>query len=353
MKSIAVIMGGKSTEHSVSLETGVNVVCNLDRKKYKIFPVKIELNGTWMILPEYNQPMPRTVYKKLVENNLLEAKKFSIGQALVRLKKENVDFLFIALHGEHGEDGSIQGVCEQFGFAYNGSGVLASALSIDKLKSSSEFEQAGLKIPNQIELDKNFLPTDKEMVKSLNNRIKRELNYPCFIKPRFGGSSVDASIVKDEKELITAIKNIQKTTKDILIQRLLKGREFTVGVLEEKINPRALVPTEIIPKTDFFDFNSKYISENKAQEITPAQVPPAQATKLAEIALKAHTTLGCAGYSRVDIIFSDDQYYVLELNSLPGLTSESILPLEAKAQGIEFNDLLDKIIDNGSLRVTQ
>lgn len=352
MKNIAVIMGGKSSEHSVSLETGINVVCNLDRKKYKIFPIKIELDGVWMMLPEYTQSMPRTVYKKLVENNHLETKKLSIAEAFVELQKASIDFIFIALHGEHGEDGSIQGVCEQFGFAYNGSGVLASALSIDKLKSSLEFERVGLKAPAQIEINKDF-SLSKENIKNLSNQIDRELQYPCFIKPRFGGSSVGAGIANNEKELIAAIKNAQKTTKNILAQKLIKGREFTVGILEEKSNPIALVPTEIISKTDFFDFNSKYNSENKAEEVTPAQIPPAQASKLQYIALKAHSVLGCSGYSRVDIIFSDDEYYVLEINSLPGLTSESILPLEAKAQGIEFSDLLDKIIENGFLSVTQ
>ncbi len=347
-------MGGKSSEHSVSLETGASVVCGLDHKKYNIFPVKIELDGTWAILPQHTQSMPRTVYKKLLENNHLESQKLSAAQALAVLEEKNVDFIFIALHGQNGEDGSIQGLCQQLGFAYNGSEIFASTLGIDKLKSSVEFERAELKVPRQIELPKDFSANNKKSVKDLSERVKNWIEYPCFIKPRFGGSSLGTSLANNKKELLQAIQIAKEITDRILIQQQIKGREFTVGVLDINQKLTALPPTEIIPKENFFDFNSKYSPENKAEEITPAKIPPAQVAKLHNTALKAHNAISGSGYSRTDIIVKDedveDSYYVLEINTLPGLTKESIFPAQAKAHGIEFSELLDKIIEDGFLR---
>lgn len=344
-------MGGRSQEHTISIETGVSVICALNQTKYRILPVRIERDGGWTIFPIYQEVIPRAVYKKLLDNNHLESTTKTLGEALSAIKVFNADFLFIALHGQFGEDGSIQGLAEQLDLPYNGSGILASALGVDKLKSAKVFESIGLKVPKQIELLKSN--ASKKEIKELHDRIERWFGYPCIIKPRFGGSSLGTSIANNKDDLKKALSNTQEFTNDILIQEFIKGREFTVGVLDVENHPIALPVTEIVSPFDFFDFQSKY--NDGAVELTPAKIPPTQVQKLQDIALKAHEIIGCSGYSRTDIIAKDDDiedsYYILEINTLPGLTPKSVYPVQANTQGIEFSDLLDKLIDFGSKRM--
>lgn len=348
-KNIAVVMGGRSEEHSISVETGVSVVCALDQEKYNILPIRIERDSKWTIFPQYQEVIPRAVYKKLMDNNHLESKSQTITEALTTLKEFNADFMFIALHGQYGEDGSIQGLCEQLGLAHNGSGILASALGMDKIKSSKAFESAGLKVPRQIELPRFFVITNKKEFQDLHERIDRWFGYPCLIKPRFGGSSLGTSIANNKDDLKKAINDARELTNDILIQEFIRGREFTVGVLDTDNRPIALPPTEIISPFDFFDFQSKY--NDGAVEMTPAKIPPTQVKNLQDIALKAHEILGCTGYSRTDIIVKDDDvedsYFILETNTLPGLTPKSVYPAQTNAQGIGISELLDKLINHG------
>ena len=312
---IAVLMGGKSSEHEVSLVTGENVIKNLNQDKYEIRPIKITKENKW----------------------LLKEKEMKTEEAL-----EEIDAVFNALHGEYGEDGTIQGVLEFLGIPYTGSGVLASALGMDKAKSRALFRLNGLLTPPNVILTKETWTKKPEIIEEIIENIK----LPAVVKPTNLGSSVGVSIVRVKESFDQAFKNAFERAQEILLEDYIHGREMTCGVLEnfngEKIS--ALPVTEIIPPDGrFFDYEVKYNGET--QEITPAKIDPDLAQKIQKVAIQAHQILGCRHYSRVDMIVNDKGIHVLEVNTLPGLTEESLFPKAAKTAGLEFPRLLDHLIE--------
>jgi D-alanine-D-alanine ligase len=313
---IAVICGGPSTEHEVSLRTAAMVIKNLDRKKYKPTLIVIKKNGLW-----------KFGLKKSIE----------IGRAVDELKA--FDFAFVAMHGVFGEDGRIQALLEWIGAPYSGSGVLSSAMAMDKGISNDLYRAIGMHVPRYAVLNKN------------DQKKKYNFEFPAVVKPIDGGSSVGVSIVRSKKELQKGIRNVFNGNKQVMIQKFIEGREFTCGMLEDKNGKAfALPPTEIIPKTSkFFDYKAKY-NVGGSQEITPANLSKPMTKKLQAIALKAHAALGCSGMSRSDFILKGSTFYILETNTIPGMTQTSLLPQAAKAAGIEFSEMLDLIIFAGLRR---
>ncbi len=298
--NLAVLMGGVSSEYEVSLSTGQNVLECLNKEKYNVKPIVISKKGDWLV----------------------DGKEKTIDEAL-----KGIDVVFNALHGEYGEDGRIQGLLDCFGVSYTGSGVLASALGMDKIKSYELFRLHGLTVPEGVTLKK----------------FKK-----CVVKPSCLGSSVGISIVDSKKDLKKAVDKASKLCKEVIIEKYIDGREMTCGIVENTKGQKlfALPVTEIIPPDGrFFDYKVKY--DGSTQEITPARIDKKLAQKIQEQSIKAHQILGCRGYSRVDFILRDRKTpYILEVNTLPGLTSESLLPKAAKEAGIEFPELLDIIINN-------
>lgn len=296
--NIAVLMGGMSSEHEISLISGQNVLKYLDRKKYRVKPVIISRQGDWSI-----------------------GGRIAVDKAL-----KGVDVAFNALHGEYGEDGCIQGLLESFGVKYTGSGVLASALGMDKIKSYELFKLYGLNVPKSV--------TEKDFKK-------------CVVKPSCLGSSVGISIVDNKKDLKMAINKAKERCDTVIIEEYIDGHEMTCGIIDNFKGQKhfALPVTEIIPPPGrFFDYEVKY--DGSTQEITPARINGSLNKKIQEAAINAHQILGCRGYSRTDFMVRKNKIYVLEINTLPGLTKESLLPKAAKVAGIEFPDLLDIIIKN-------
>lgn len=330
--SIAVLMGGKSSEHEVSLETAKNVVTNLDRSKYNIRPILITKENKWKIIDS-----------RITTNlftNYHEYKNVDIETAL-----EDINIVFIAMHGEYGEDGALQGLLEFIGIPYTGSGVLASALAMDKIRAKELFR-----------LNKILTPSDmiirKENAKNipLLKKILDAITPPLVIKPTSLGSSVGVSIIENLEDFPLAIDNIcGKLNCDAILEEYINGREVTCGILEKYNNHKyfALPVTEIIPNHKFFNYEAKY--DGTTKEITPADLNSVLTDKIKETAIRCHKILGCEGYSRVDMIIADKQIYVLELNTLPGLTQESLLPKAAAREGLTFPKLLDIIINNASL----
>lgn len=300
-RNIAVLMGGMSSEHEISLISGQNVFEYLDKNKYDVQKIIITKNGEWPI------------------------------EAL-----KGIDVVFNALHGEYGEDGRIQGLLDCLGVKYTGSGVLASALGMDKIKSYELFKLHGLNIPRGVILKKR-------------DKIDYEFSGKVVVKPSCLGSSVGISIIDDKQDLKKAIEKATERCGTIIIEEYIAGLEVTCGILDNFRNQKhfALPVTEIIPPDGrFFDYEVKY--DGSTQEITPARIDKRLFKKIQEQAVKAHQILGCRGYSRVDFILKNRKTpYILEVNTLPGLTKESLLPKAAKAAGIEFSELLDIIIKNG------
>lgn len=305
-----VLMGGPSDEHEVSLSTGKQILNSLDKEKYSISSVVIGKDGKW--------PFPN---------------------------EKKIDVAFIAMHGKFGEDGTIQGLLEAAKIFYTGSGVLASALAMDKVRSSELFLYHGFEVPKFIYYSKHEWEKKSD---EIINSIKDKFGFPCVIKPTDSGSSVGVTIVKKFENLKSAIESVFSKSNTIMAQEFISGREVTCGVLDfgEEKGTQALIPTEIIPKSsEFFDYTAKY-TPGASNDVTPPNMEKDIIEKIQAIALKAHTILGCSGMSRTDMMVSDEGIYVLETNTIPGMTPTSLLPQEARAEGVSFPELLDKIIQS-------
>lgn len=311
---VAVVCGGRTSEHEVSRKTGWMVLENLDRQKYRPVMVTIGKNGKW---------------------RFGNAEPVKIDEAVAQLSK--FDFVFIAMHGAFGEDGRFQALLEWIGVPYSGSGVLSSAMAMDKEISNKLYEERGLLVPRYAVVGKGD--------KHFNVRI------PLVVKPADGGSSVGISIVKLKRDLPAALRKAFKESACVMLQEYIKGREFTCGVLEDSYGkPFVLPPTEIIPKiSSFFDYRAKYFVGGSL-EVTPPKLPRRKIAELQRMALTAHRALACQGMSRSDFILRGSNFYILETNTIPGMTKTSLLPQAAKKAGISFTGMLNLIIAAGLRR---
>lgn len=305
--NVAVLFGGQSQERNISIISGSEVVKNLSRKKYNVFPLEIEKNGV--------------IWKH-------KSKRTSDYYALLHGLK--IDIVFIAMHGPFGEDGTIQGLLDLIGIKYTGSGVLASSLAINKIYSKQLFTQVGLTVPKGLHLSKG-------------QPIPTNLKYPLFVKPFNQGSSIGTSKVATSRYLRKATKNAFSYADKILIEEYIKGTEVTCAVLGNQ-NPIALPLVEIVPKYVYFDYKSKY-DPRRAQEICPAPLDAKLTERVQHAAIIAYKTLNCKGVGRTDMIIRNNKIYILELQTIPGLTPLSLLPKAALAAGISYPKLLDKIIE--------
>jgi D-alanine-D-alanine ligase len=315
---ILVLAGGPSSEHEVSLRTAQMVIKNLNKRKYEASLAMITKDKKWQFYPEKRQ--------------------IHMGEALKRVTPADFDFVFIAMHGPFGEDGRIQSVLEWAGVPYSGSGIVSSSMAMDKEITNVLYDTHGLRVPNYTVVRKQTGGPFKT-------------KFPVVVKPVNGGSSVGVSIAKNPIELRKAIAHAFKEDDRVMLQEYIKGREITCGILEGSDGrPFALLPTEIIPKVaSFFDYKAKY-KIGGSLEITPARLSPAKLKEAQTLAIKAHQLLGCRGMSRSDFILKGSKFYILETNTIPGMTETSLLPQAAKALGIEFTNMLDLIIDAGLRR---
>jgi len=318
---VLVLMGGKSPEHEVSIISGTEVVKNLDPRKYEVLPVVVSKDGSVWKLTDKKSLLGLSNTLDLrgtsKEITLSDSKRI---HAVDSISEQKVDVVFIAMHGPFGEDGTVQGMLDLTGVPYTGAGVLASAIGMDKEMFKKVMDAIGIRTP-----------------KSSNK-------FPCFIKPNSQGSSVGASIARNAKELDKSLSLASKFGKKVLIEEYLKGIELTCSVLGNE-NLIALPVIEIVPlKGDFFDYESKY-TESGSQEIVPARISKTLTKKVQEIAIKVYKAINCQGFGRIDFILKDNKTpIVLEINTIPGLTPMSLLPKAAKAAGISYSELLDRII---------
>ena len=246
--------------------------------------------------------------------------------------------MFIALHGRGGEDGTLQGMLELMGLPYTGSGVMASALSMDKLRSKLLWQSAGLPVAPWVAL------TRAEFEKGLNDKQLAEissLGLPVIVKPSREGSSVGMSKVVAENALQDALRLAFQHDEEVLIEKWLSGPEFTVAILGEEILPSI----RIQPAGTFYDYEAKYLSD-ETQYFCPAGLEASQEANLQALVLKAWTTLGCKGWGRIDVMLdSDGQFYLLEANTSPGMTSHSLVPMAARQAGMSFSQLVVRILE--------
>ncbi|AGB41701.1 D-alanine--D-alanine ligase [Halobacteroides halobius DSM 5150] len=304
-KTIAVIRGGKSKEREVSLKTGKAILAALKKQGFQ------------------------TIDLDPANDDLYQA-----------LSAEKIDVAFIALHGRFGEDGTIQGLLELKGIPYTGSGVLASSLAMDKVTSKRLFKQIEVTTPQFISVSKKDFKEEDEQLKS---DIRKELKLPVVIKPALEGSSIGLSIVEEEEKLIDSIENAFKYDREVLIEEYIPGREITVGLLGDE-DPMVLPIIEIMPQEGVYDFEAKY-TKGMTKFDVPANLNEQVYNQAQQLALQAHQVLKCSGVSRVDLrVTPQGKPYVLEVNTIPGMTETSLLPQAAAAIGIDFQELVVRIL---------
>jgi D-alanine-D-alanine ligase len=301
--TVALLAGGKSAERDVSLKSGDQVFQALDKDKYDIL-------------------------------------RYDPRDDLVRLAGDcsRIDVALIILHGRMGEDGTIQGLLDSLGIPYQGSGVLGSAIAMNKILTKQLYVQAGISTAP-------YVVVDRDQPDGGERTILETLGLPVVVKPEHEGSSIGLSIVKEGGNLARALELGYRYDRRCLVERYVAGTEITGGVLgNDTLQPLPLV--EIIPgdQYEFFDYAAKY-TPGASHEICPARVSDAITSRAQDLALRAHRALFCRGYSRTDMIVAGDDIFVLETNTIPGMTQTSLLPQAAAAAGISFSALLDRLIE--------
>lgn len=327
-KNILVIFGGKSFEHKVSIDSTNSIISALDSKKYQIFPLAINKNGSWMSLE-----------KSLTLLSPLARRKSAISKQ----GKEIIDIAFPVLHGPHGEDGTIQGFFEIIGLPYVGAGVLASALGIDKAMQKIIFATKGISVVKWISIDKHaWQKNKKEQIKL----IERKFSYPLFIKPNNLGSSIGISKAHNKKELINGIELAFLYSEEVITEEAIEtAREVECSVLGND-SPKASLPGEIISKREFYDYQAKYIEET-SRLIIPAKLNKKLTSQIQAISLQAFKAIKCSGLARVDFLIKKQKIYLNEINTLPGFTKISMYPKLWQASGVGYRELLDCLIALG------
>ena len=324
---IALLLGGTSPERNVSKSSGKSILEAIRRLGYEVR----------VIDPAYGINQPDNDEAFFAEKDYTELSNRNYVEVINSTYFDDIDLAFIALHGKWGEDGTIQSLLELRGIKYTGSGVLASSLSMDKAMSKIMFQHFSVKTPKWFLIKNN--DSDYGLMKS---KISKFFGYPCVVKPNDEGSTIGLSICKNENEIEPAVKKAFEYSKSVIIEEYIPGREMTVGVLGQQVLP----VLEIKPKHDLYDYECKYTHGMSEYEV-PATISKETAKHLQSQALLAFNSLGCSSYARVDFRLAENgETFCLEVNSLPGMTSTSLVPKMAKAIGISFDELIDQIIKN-------
>lgn len=318
-KNIAIVTGGYSGEAVISLQSADQVIKHLDPQKYKCYKI-ILTKDKWVLLKD------ETEYP--VDKNDFSA---TIGG-----KKIKFDCAFMALHGTPGEDGKLQGYFDMIGLPYTSSGVAQSALTFSKSLTVAILTRFGVNTAKSIVVSKKDKLTAED--------ILTKISIPCFVKPNEGGSSLGASKVKHVEELIPAVEKALKEGEEVIIEEFIQGTEITCGVIKYKGKIKALAITEIVFKTEIFDFHAKYI-DKATEEITPARIPLPIEAECKNLSEYIYKSLGCKGMIRIDYIIKQGKLYLLEVNSIPGMTERSLLPQQAEYAGITKRDLYENAIE--------
>ncbi|TVX93386.1 D-alanine--D-alanine ligase [Paenibacillus agilis] len=295
---IGVIMGGISSEREVSLQTGQEMIKHLDRNRYEVIAIVIDQRADL------------------------------IGQ----VQQAGIDLALLALHGQYGEDGTVQGALDILGVPYTGSGVLASSLCMNKQLSKMLLKAGGVNTPAGL---------CWQGMDDYNPQAVAALDFPVIAKPNMGGSSIGIQLVHNEQELLPAVQEASRLDQAILIEPYIRGTELTCSIVDGEVFP--IIGIRSV-HSEWFDYKAKY--ETGGAEETVIQLPPHVEQRVRDAALASYRMLQCKVYARVDMILYQDIPYVLEVNTLPGMTANSLLPKSAAAAGLSFTQLLDRIISS-------
>ena len=338
-KRVAIICGGKSSEHEISCVSAGGVLSAIDTNEFEIVLIGITKGGKWLLLPTDTTfaiingalpQVPESGVEVVITNTSLQAG----GKDLA------IDVVFPVLHGPYGEDGTLQGLLEMINLRYVGSGVLASAVSMDKSFAKPIFAAAGLKVAPGI------------VVTSANFSLPANLTYPLFVKPARSGSSRGTTKVKDEGQLKSAVAFALEFDTKVLIESAVNGREIECAVLQSNGQTIASPVGQIVidSKYEFYDFTAKYL-DNSMQLVFPTDLPAGVEVKIQESAVNAFNAAGCEGLARVDFFYSNDgQIIINEINTMPGFTPLSVYPKLMQKHGISYQELITKLISSALTR---
>ena len=332
---IAVLMGGESQERDISRVTGVEVAKALASRGHEIS--LIDTQGGRVQLPE-TKPAVGIAPPEIVTPERTLTATGPAGVTSIARSLGDAQAVFIALHGGWGEDGTVQAVFEMAAVPYTGSGVLASALAMDKDRAKRVARFAGVRTPDWVVIDArgDSLPGEEEL-----RRLAQPLGSKLVVKPNAEGSTVGLRLVDDPSELAEAVRFSAKYGSRVLIEKYVPGRELTVAILGEE----ALPVVEIIPEGGIYDYESKY-TKGRSRYVCPAELPPELTAALQEDSVNVFHALGCEGFARVDYRLPESgDFQFLEVNTIPGMTPLSLVPMAAKAAGIEFPELVDRIVE--------
>jgi D-alanine-D-alanine ligase len=343
---VGILFGGRSAEHEVSLQSARSIVDAIDKSKYDVVLIGIDKAGRWY-LNEASNFLLHADNPKLIALNR-SSKRVALAPAtasdgnLISVSGSGaaggIDVVFPVLHGPYGEDGSVQGLLKVANIPFVGSGVLGAAVSMDKDVMKRLLREAGIPTPKCRAL------TRSTAGRVSHEEIVRELGWPVFVKPANLGSSVGVSKVRDAASFEHALRDAFQYDSKVLVEQCIPGREIECSVLGNE-EPIASIAGEVKPTHEFYSYDAKYIDENGAQLIIPAELPAAVMKRVQELAVKAFKALCCEGMARADFFVTvDNQVYVNELNSIPGFTKISMYPKLWEASGVRYADLIDRLI---------
>lgn len=342
--NVAVVFGGNSGEHEVSLMSATNIINAMDKEKYNIYMIGITKQGKWMAYKGDAGKISDGSWEQEAQGlerdetiNLLFSKLFK-GE-----EQNKIDVVFPVLHGPNGEDGTVQGLLEMLGIPYVGCGVMASALGMDKGFSKQLFKDAGIPMGDYTVLLKTDIEKDMASAVGL---VEKRFTYPVFIKPVNMGSSVGITKAHNKEELTRGLAEACKYDRKVIIEENINCREFECSVLGNN-DPVASGIGEIIPSHEFYDYEAKYFDGGQSVLVIPAELPDNKTQELREAAVKAFKALDCCGMARVDFFMEKDTGRILinEINTIPGFTKISMYPKLWDAAGISYSKLIDKLID--------
>jgi len=328
-------MGGHSAERDVSLASGAGVINGLRQAGYNAIGIDTAL-GAGQLTENKIKELSKIEENPPSTTELAELDVSTTIQTVSSPDLKNVDMVFIALHGGIGENGTIQALLDMVGIPYTGSGVLASAVAMDKLAAKRIVSSAGIPTPDYFYKQSDEIKDMEELAKTIETTV----GFPVVVKPNDQGSSVGLNIAQKPSDLGEFVKIASGYSDKILFEKFIAGRELTVSILGDEALPVA----EVIPKDGFYDYYHKY-TPGMADKIVPAPLSDEETREVQRLGLAAFKALGCRGYARIDFRYSrDKKWYFLEVNTLPGMTQTSLVPKAAKAAGIEFPELLDRIV---------
>lgn len=336
-KNIGLIYGGKSGEHEVSVKTAFSILNAMDYTKYTVLPVFISLDGTWYVSDMLKE-------KPTSEKSFINTIKTKL-ENLFSFFQNEIDIAFPVIHGPNGEDGRLQGLLEMLDVPYVGNGVFASSAGMDKALMKRMFEQA--KLPQCKHLEFTIFDFEKEPV-FVYDQIENRLSFPCFVKPANLGSSIGISKAKNREDLVKALRLAFSFDNKIVVEEAVVGKEVEIGVLGNE-EPICSVIGEISTTNDFYDYEAKYQNETATSLQIPSTLPVEAQKEMEELAKLAYKTLDCSGLARIDFFYVEKtkQFFINEINTMPGFTPYSMYPMLFKEAGIPYPSLIDRLIQFG------